>query len=81
MKILGIETSAVTASCALCEIGEASRVIASGSLHTDQVHSKTLIPFMEAMLKGREFRFRRWTRLRFRSVPVRLRVFGSGFRR
>lgn len=52
MKILGIETSAVTASCALCEIGEAPRVIASGSLHTDQVHSKTLIPFMEAMLKG-----------------------------
>lgn len=52
MKILGIDTSAVTASCALCEVGEEPRVIASGSLHTDQVHSKTLIPFMEAMLKG-----------------------------
>lgn len=55
MKILGIDTSAVTASCAFCEVGETgeeTRVIASGSLHTDQVHSKTLIPFMEAMLKG-----------------------------
>lgn len=52
MKILGIETSAVTASCALYETGENERVIADGSLHTDQVHSKTLIPFLEAMLKG-----------------------------
>lgn len=52
MKILGIETSAVTASCALCEVGENTKVIAEGSLHTDQVHSKTLLPFLEAMLKG-----------------------------
>lgn len=52
MKILGVETSAVTASCALCELGENTRVIAEGSLHTDQVHSKTLLPFLEAMLKG-----------------------------
>ncbi|MCM1334693.1 MAG: tRNA (adenosine(37)-N6)-threonylcarbamoyltransferase complex dimerization subunit type 1 TsaB [Bacteroides sp.] len=52
MKILGIETSAVTASLALYETGEDERVIAEGSLNTDQVHSKTLIPFMEAALKG-----------------------------
>ncbi len=52
MKILGIDTSAVTASCAVCEVGENPKVIADGSLNTKLVHSQTLIPFMEAMLKS-----------------------------
>lgn len=52
MKILGIDTSAAAASCAVCEVGEKPLVIASGQLNTKQVHSQTLIPFMENLLKS-----------------------------
>lgn len=52
MIILGIDTSAIVSSCAICEIGENPKVIASGSLNTKLTHSQTLIPFMESLLKG-----------------------------
>lgn len=52
MKILGIDTSAAAASCAVCEVGDKPLVIASGQLNTKQVHSQTLIPFMENLLKS-----------------------------
>ena len=52
MKILGIDTSAVVSTCAICEIGETSTVIASGSLNTKLTHSQTLVPFMESLMKG-----------------------------
>lgn len=51
MKILGIDTSAAAASCAVCEVGERPLVIAQGQLNTKLVHSQTLIPFMESLLK------------------------------
>ena len=52
MKVLGIDTSAVVSACAICEIGENPKVIASGSLNTKLTHSQTLVPFMESLLKG-----------------------------
>ncbi len=52
MKILGIDTSAVVSSCAICETGDDPKVIASGSLNTKLTHSQTLVPFMESLLKG-----------------------------
>lgn len=56
MKILGIDTSAVVSSCAICETGGHSRVIACGSLNTKLTHSQTLIPFMESLLKGADIK-------------------------
>ncbi len=50
MKILGIDTSAVTVSCSVCEVDGNPSVIAEGLLHTKRVHSQTLIPFLESML-------------------------------
>lgn len=52
MKVLGIDTSAVVSSCAVCEIGDNPKVIASGSLNTKLTHSQTLVPFMESLLKN-----------------------------
>ncbi len=52
MKVLGIDTSAVVSTCAVCEMGENPKVIASGSLNTKLTHSQTLVPFMESLLKG-----------------------------
>lgn len=52
MKILGIDTSAVVCTCAVCEVGEAPKVIASGSLNTKLTHSQTLVPFIENLLNG-----------------------------
>ncbi len=52
MRILGIDTSAAAASCAVCEVGEKPLVIAAGQLNTKQVHSQTLIPFMENLLRS-----------------------------
>ncbi len=52
MKVLGIDTSAVVSTCAICETGENPKVIASGSLNTKLTHSQTLVPFMESLLTG-----------------------------
>lgn len=52
MIVLGIDTSAIVSTCAICDIGEQPRVIASGSLNTKLTHSQTLIPFMESLMKG-----------------------------
>lgn len=47
--ILGIDSSAITAGCALCNDG---RVIAEQFLNTKHTHSQTLLPMVESMLKS-----------------------------
>lgn len=49
MKILAIESSAGPASCAVTEDG---RLLASSAVHTGLMHSQTLIPMVDAMLRG-----------------------------
>lgn len=52
MLILGIDTSAVCASCAVCETGENPHVIVSGSINNKLTHSQTLVPLMESLMKS-----------------------------
>ncbi len=52
MKILGIDSSAVSVSAAVCELGENPRVIASGFLNNKITHSQTLMPLVESLLKN-----------------------------
>ncbi len=49
--ILGIDSSAITAGCALYEDG---KVIAEQFLNTKHTHSQTLLPMVENMLKSAE---------------------------
>ena len=48
MKILGIDSSAVVASVALCED---ERLLAEYTLNNGNTHSETLLPMVEAILK------------------------------
>lgn len=52
MLVLGIDSSAVSASCAICELGETEKTIASSKINNKVTHSQTLIPIVEAMLKN-----------------------------
>lgn len=53
MLVLGIDTSAVAASCAVCELDENSqKVIVNGSVNAKITHSQTLIPLIENLLSG-----------------------------
>jgi tRNA threonylcarbamoyladenosine biosynthesis protein TsaB len=55
MKLLGLDSSAVSASCAVCEIcenGDCKKILAQGSVNVKITHSQTLIPLMENMLKS-----------------------------
>lgn len=47
--ILGIDSSAISAGCALCD-GE--KIIAEEFLNTKHTHSQTLLPMVESMLKN-----------------------------
>lgn len=47
--ILGIDSSAITAGCALCD---GDRIIAEQFLNTKHTHSQTLLPMVESMLKS-----------------------------
>lgn len=49
--ILGIDSSAITAGCALYDGG---KVIAEQFLNTKHTHSQTLLPMVESMLKSAE---------------------------
>lgn len=49
--ILGIDSSAITAGCAIYDSG---RVIAEQFLNTKHTHSQTLLPMVENMLKSAE---------------------------
>ena len=56
MLILGLDSSAVAGSCALCEIsGEKKTVIASSFVNTKLTHSQTLMPMVQDMLKSSGF--------------------------
>ncbi len=53
MLILGLDSSAVAGSCALCDISsEKTTVIASSFVNTKLTHSQTLLPMVEEMLKN-----------------------------
>ena len=53
MLILGLDSSAVAGSCALCDInGEKKTVIAASFVNTKLTHSQTLMPMVEDMLKS-----------------------------
>lgn len=52
MLILGIDSSAVSVSAAVCEPGENPRVIAEGSLNNKITHSQTLMPLVESLLEN-----------------------------
>lgn len=55
MLVLGLESSAVAASCALCEVdGEKSLILAENFINTKRTHSQTLLPMVENMLKCAE---------------------------
>ncbi len=47
--ILGIDSSAISAGCALCEGG---KIIAEEFLNTRHTHSETLLPMISSMLKN-----------------------------
>ncbi len=47
--VLGIDSSAITASCAVCEDG---KIIAEQFLNTAHTHSETLLPMVRDMLRG-----------------------------
>ncbi len=49
--ILGIDSSAITAGCALYDGG---RVVAEQFLNTKHTHSQTLLPMVESMMKSSE---------------------------
>lgn len=49
--ILGIDSSAITAGCALYDGG---RVVAEQFLNTKHTHSQTLLPMVESMMKSAE---------------------------
>lgn len=55
MLILGLDSSAIAGSCALCDInGEGCKIIAGSFINTRQTHSQTLLPMVENMLKCTE---------------------------
>lgn len=54
MITLGIDTTANTASCAVCITSAEEKVIAEISMNTKLTHSQTLIPMIEEVLKFSE---------------------------
>ncbi len=58
MLILGLDSSAVAGSCALCNIDPEdsgkNKIIAGSFINTKQTHSQTLLPMAENMLKCAE---------------------------
>lgn len=70
MLILGLESSAVAGSCALCEIsGDKTQVIAESFINTKQTHSQTLMPMAENMLKSVGLGFDQLDRVAVTSGP------------
>lgn len=51
MLVLGIESSAVAASCAVCDLGDSYKIIAQSTINTSHTHSQTLMPMIENMLE------------------------------
>lgn len=56
MITLGIDTTANTATCAVCETGNIEKVISEASMNTKLTHSQTLIPMIETVLKNADIK-------------------------
>lgn len=70
MLILGLESSAVAGSCALCEVsGDRTQLIAESFINTKQTHSQTLMPMAENMLKSVGVGFDKLDRVAVTSGP------------
>lgn len=70
MLILGLDSSAVAGSCALCEIsGEKTQLIAESFINTRLTHSQTLMPMTESMLKSVGTDFDKLDRIAVTSGP------------
>lgn len=70
MLILGLDSSAVAGSCALCEVsGDKTQVIAESFINTKQTHSCTLMPMVESMLKSVDTGFDKLDRVAVTSGP------------
>lgn len=70
MLILGLDSSAVAGSCALCDIsGEKKTVIAASFVNTKLTHSQTLMPMVEDMLKSSGFELQEVDLLAVNSGP------------
>ncbi|MGN1118884.1 MAG: tRNA (adenosine(37)-N6)-threonylcarbamoyltransferase complex dimerization subunit type 1 TsaB [Oscillospiraceae bacterium] len=85
--ILGIDSSAITAGCALWDNG---RIVAEEFLNTRHTHSQTLLPMVESMLKNAQVTLREidaiavttgpgsFTGLRIGVSAVKGMAFGTG---
>ena len=70
MLILGLDSSAVAGSCALCEVnGGKTRLIAESFINTKQTHSQTLMPMTENMMKSVGLGFDKLDRIAVTSGP------------
>lgn len=70
MLILGLDSSAVAGSCALCEVnGGKTQLIAESFINTKQTHSQTLMPMAENMMKSVGLGFDKLDRIAVTSGP------------
>ncbi len=70
MLILGLDSSAIAGSCALCDIAEDNfKIIAGSFINTKQTHSQTLLPMVENMLKCTEVDIKQIEQLAITSGP------------
>lgn len=73
MLILGLDSSAIAGSCALCDVeGDVEKnckIIAGSFINTRQTHSQTLLPMVENMLKCTETDIGQIERLAITSGP------------
>lgn len=70
MLILGLDSSAIAGSCALCDITEnGCKIIAGSFINTRQTHSQTLLPMVENMLKCTEIDIKQVEKLAVTSGP------------
>jgi tRNA threonylcarbamoyladenosine biosynthesis protein TsaB len=51
-KLLGLDSSAVAASCAVADFAAGGRILAYATVNTKTTHSQTLMPLMESVLKA-----------------------------
>ena len=52
MRILGIDSSAVSVGAAICDAGEEPKVIAEGFINNKITHSQTLMPLVQSLLEN-----------------------------
>ena len=52
MRILGIDSSAVSVGAAICDSGDSPKVIAEGFINNKITHSQTLMPLVQSLLEN-----------------------------